>query len=154
MCPAVHAAVVEGMVIDPATQPFAQFYCVGRGLALQWAMPDDLETLTLRPTVIAGHRCEDDFVVIWRGMSIGRIRKASGAPHDTAQWTWSCRLHGRPQGSDERGSGADLDDAKAQFRIAWAQIRASLTDQDIANAHRIAEISTEALARYGRGHRR
>jgi hypothetical protein len=53
-----------------------------------------------------------------------------------------------------RGSGADLDDAKAQFRIAWAQIRASLTDQDIANAHRIAEISTEALARYGRGHRR
>ena len=43
---------------------------------------------------------------------------------------------------------------KRQFRIAWAQIRASLTDQDIANAHRIAEISTEALARYGRGHRR
>jgi hypothetical protein len=90
-------------------------------------MPDDPETLTLRPTVIAGHRCEDDFVVIWRGMSIGRIRKASGAPHDTAQWTWSCRLHGRPQGSDERGSGADLDDAKLQFRTAWAQIRASLT---------------------------
>ena len=118
------------------------------------AMPDDPETLTLRPTVIAGHRCNDDFVVIWRGMSIGRIRKASGAPHDTAQWTWSCRLHGRPQGSDERGSGADLDDAKAQFRIAWAQIRASLTDQDIANAHRIAEISTETLARYGRGHGR
>jgi hypothetical protein len=56
------------------------------------------------------------------------------------------------RGSDERGSGADLDDAKAQFRIAWAQIRASLTDQDIASAHRIAEISTEALARYGRGH--
>jgi hypothetical protein len=105
------------------------------------AMPDDPETLTLRPTVIAGHLCEDDFVVIWRGMSIGRIRKASGAPHDTAQWTWSCRHHGRPQGSDERGSGADLDDAKAQFRIAWAQIRASLTDQDIASAHRIAEIS-------------
>ena len=115
------------------------------------AMPDDPETLTLRPTVIAGHLCEDDFVVIWRGMSIGRIRKASGAPHDTAQWTWSCRLHGRPQSSDERGSGADLDDAKRQFRTAWAQIRASLTDQDIVNAHRIAEISTETLARYGRG---
>jgi len=30
-------------------------------------MPDDPETLTLRPTVIAGHLCEDDFVVIWRG---------------------------------------------------------------------------------------
>jgi hypothetical protein len=51
-------------------------------------------------------------------------------------------------------STAGLDDAKTQFRIAWAQIRASLTDQDIASANRIAEISTEALARYGRGHGR
>jgi hypothetical protein len=147
--------MVEGIVIDPATRPFARGLLRGpRAGASMAAMPDDPETLTLRPTVIAGHLCEDDFVVIWRGMSIGRIRKASGAPHDTAQWTWSCRLHGRPQGSDERGSGADLDDAKAQFRIAWAQIRASLTDQDIASANRIAEISTEALARYGRGHGR
>ena len=30
-----YAAVVEGMVIDPATQPFAEFYCVGPRLAFQ-----------------------------------------------------------------------------------------------------------------------
>jgi hypothetical protein len=40
--------MVEGMVIDPATQPFAEFNCVGQGLALQWAMP----ALTRRPQKI------------------------------------------------------------------------------------------------------
>jgi hypothetical protein len=43
-------------------------------------MPDDLEALALRPSVIAGHRCADDYGVIFRGMAIGRIMKASGVP--------------------------------------------------------------------------
>jgi hypothetical protein len=54
---------------------------------------------------------------------------------------------GRPQARNDRGSGfdPDLDDFKAQFREAWTRIRASLTDQDIADANGIAEISAEAL---------
>jgi hypothetical protein len=83
-------------------------------------MPDDLEALARRPTVIAGHRCADDFAVIWRAMSIGRIRKATGAPHE-APWSWSCHLHGRPQARNDRGCGVDLDDVKARFREAWAR---------------------------------
>jgi hypothetical protein len=110
----------------------------------------DSETLTLRATVIAGQRYADDFEVVWRGLPIGRIMLGAGAPHGKAQWSWSCHLHGMPQGSDDRGSAADLDDAKAKFRAAWARIRASLTEADIADAHGIAEISAEALARYGR----
>jgi hypothetical protein len=81
-------------------------------------------SLTLRVTAIAGHRCADDIAVIWRGVSIGRIRKATGARHDAPPWSWSCHVHGRPQGSNDRGSGADLGDAKAQFRKAWARIHA------------------------------
>jgi hypothetical protein len=50
--------------------------------------------------------------------------------------------------SDDRGTGVDLDDAKAKFKIAWARIRAGLTDDDIAAAHEIAEASAEALAQY------
>jgi hypothetical protein len=34
------------------------------------------ETLSLRATVIAGERCADDYAVIWRGMSIGRIKRS------------------------------------------------------------------------------
>jgi hypothetical protein len=43
-------------------------------------MPEDPETLALRATVIAGQRYADDFEVIWRGLSIGRIMRASGGP--------------------------------------------------------------------------
>jgi hypothetical protein len=58
--------------------------------------------------------------------------RGAGAPHDKPQWSWSCHLHGRPQGSDDRGTGVDLDDA------------------NIADAREIAEASAEALARYDR----
>jgi hypothetical protein len=63
-------------------------------------------------------------------------------------------VHGQPQGGDDRGSAANLVDAKARFKIAWARIRASLTDQDIADAKHIAALSAEALARYDRRHGR
>jgi len=46
----------------------------------------------------------------------------------------------------ESGTGTSL--GKAYFRTAWARIRAELTDADIATAHRYAEASAEALARY------
>ena len=62
------------------------------------------ETLTLSATAIAGQRHADDYAVIWRGMSVGRIMLGNGAPHDRPQWTWSCHVHGRPQGNDDRGS--------------------------------------------------
>jgi hypothetical protein len=64
------------------------------------------ETLTLRATAIAGERYTDDYAVIWRGMSVGRILLGSGAPHDRPQWTWFCHVHGRPQGGDDRGNAA------------------------------------------------
>jgi hypothetical protein len=106
------------------------------------------ETLTLRLTVIGGQRCADDYQVIWRGMSIGRIMRASGLPHDRPQWSWTCYLHGRPTSASDSGTGDGLDDCKAKFRAAWARIRAGLTDQDIAMAHRYSENSAAALARY------
>ncbi len=83
-------------------------------------------------------------------MSVGRIMLGNGAPHDRPQWTWSCHVHGRPQGGDDRGNAGDLDDCKLKFRKVWARIRASLTDQDIADAQQIAAVSAEALARYDR----
>jgi hypothetical protein len=36
------------------------------------------ETLTLRATAIAGERYADDYAVIWRGMSVGRIMLGNG----------------------------------------------------------------------------
>ena len=112
-------------------------------------MSDD-ETLILRTTVIAGIRYADDYAVVWRGLSIGRIMKAIGASSDKQQWAWNCYIHGRPSSAHDSGTGHDLDDVKAKFREAWARIRAGLTELDIARARHYAEASREALARYDR----
>ncbi len=141
----------ERQYFGSASSPTSRAICRIVLPALQWRMPAP-ETLTLRATAIAGQRYADDYAVIWRGMSVGRIMLGNGAPHDRPQWIWSCHVHGRPQGGDDRGNAANLVDAKARFKNAWARIRASLTDQDIADAKQIAALSAEALARYGRGH--
>lgn len=107
------------------------------------------ETLTMRPTVIGGERCQDDYEVLWRGMSIGRIRRAD-ASSQSELWAWTCWLGGRPCKADEAGGGASLDEAKAQFRKAWQRIRAEINEADIARARGYAERSAEALARYRR----
>jgi hypothetical protein len=112
-------------------------------------MLDDPETIALRVTVIGGQRYADDYTVIWRGLSIGRIMKASGVPSHIPQWSWNCYVHGKP-GASADGTGVDLDDCKVQFKVAWSRMRAGLTDDDIASAHRYAEASREALARYDR----
>lgn len=103
------------------------------------------EALTMRATVIGGERCQDDYEVLWRGLSIGRIRRANGSA-GTELWAWNCWLGGRPCKADEAGGSASLDDAKAKLREAWQRIRAGLTEADIARARGYAERSAEAMA--------
>jgi hypothetical protein len=102
----------------------------------------------------AGPVADPGYAVMWRGMSVGRIRLGNGAPHDQPQWAWSCHVHGRPQGGDHRGNAVDLVDAKARFKKAWTRIRASPADQDIADAQQISAVSAKALARYDQRHGR
>lgn len=110
------------------------------------------ETIALRATVIAGKRYADDYQVIWRGLSIGRIMQSSGVPAHLAQWSWSCSVHGKP-GASANGNRTDLDDCKAKFKTAWEPIRAGLTEDDIASALEYGENSQEAPARYDRKQR-
>jgi hypothetical protein len=59
-------------------------------------MSDD-ESLIMRTTVIAGIRYADDYAVVWRGLSIGRIMKAIGASSDKHPMGLEMlRPHGRP----------------------------------------------------------
>ena len=111
-------------------------------------MTDD-EALTLRVTVIDGERCANDYQVIWRGMSIGRIRRTSdvsGAP----QWVWNCYVNGRPCRADESGDAKSLDDAKVRFRTVWEGLRAGLSEMTSPERSGTTEASAEALARYAR----
>jgi len=90
------------------------------------------EPLTLRATVIGGKRWPDDYTVIWRGLTIGRIMLAPGL--HVPQWRWTCNFYGKPGGGGG-GSGADLADCKMRFRAMWASVKAGLTNDDIARAH-------------------
>lgn len=95
-------------------------------------MTDD-EAIALRGTVIGGQRYPDDYEVIWRGLPVGRIMRASGLPPHVPQWRWTCHIYGKPGGGN--GSGDRLEDCKRHFRTAWARLRAELTEADIARAH-------------------
>jgi hypothetical protein len=115
-------------------------------------MPDDPETIALRATVVDGKGYPDDYQVVWRGVSIGRIMKGTGSPNHAPQWWWECNdSYCRPPlGGGESGTGIDLYDCKARFKIAWAAIRSGRTDEELMRAFRNAEASAAALARYDR----
>ena len=55
----------------------------------------DNETITIDVTVIGGERYADDYTVIWRDLSIGRIRKNLGLPAHVDQWSWGCNTANR-----------------------------------------------------------
>jgi hypothetical protein len=113
----------------------------------------DNETITLRATKIGGHTYPDDYTVTWRGLRIGRIRKNPGLPAHLDQWSWGCNVYGEPPRRDDSGQGADLEDCKAKFKIAWARKCAGLTDRAITKARELQladELeSAPALGRFG-----
>ncbi len=94
----------------------------------------DNETIAIHLTKIVGKSYLDDYTVIWRGLPIGRIRKNPGLPAHVDQWSWGCNVCGQPSLSGDSGSGTDLEDCEAKFKLAWARIRVRLTDRDIAKA--------------------
>ena len=96
---------------------------------------DHLETIALRPTVIGGARQDDDFEVVWRGAQVGRIMQQDGGPH---RW-WACTVYGLPPTPNDRGPAINFKDCQVRFRLAWARIRPTLTDEAIQAATRHAE---------------
>jgi hypothetical protein len=87
------------------------------------------ETLTLRPTFIAG---DDDYQVFWRGLPVARIMRTGGVPSAGPLWWWGCTLPGRPLTGGDHGTCESLDDCEAAFKVAWDGIRSGLTHADIA----------------------
>src|SRR6478672_4761751 len=118
----------------------------------------DNETIVLHVTRIDGKSYRNDYTVMWRGLPIGRIRKNPGLPAHVDQWSWGCNVYGRPPHRDDGGQGADLEDCKAKFKIAWAAKCAGLTDRAIAKARELqlaGELeSTPALGRAADSHGR
>lgn len=98
-------------------------------------MTDDLEAISLRPTVVDGQAMADDYEVVWRGMPVGRIMKQLDSPH----WWWGCNVYGQPPGTNDRGPAINFKDCQVRFKLAWSRIRPALSEEAIEVAMRHAE---------------
>jgi hypothetical protein len=77
--------------------------------------PDD-EILHLRPTRIDGQRFADDYQVFWQDLPIERILKQDGIPSGRPAWWFGVDVYGKPQPSENRGTGATLKECQASLR--------------------------------------
>lgn len=57
----------------------------------------DAKHLTLRKMTLEGIPHDDDWLVMWRGLNIGRILKQSGVTMGVPAWFWGINVSGRPQ---------------------------------------------------------
>jgi hypothetical protein len=96
----------------------------------------DPDQLFLRPTVIGGDRLENDFVVIWDGISIGRILLQTGVPSGRPNWSWSLAFPHKPQDHAHRGLCSDRAECQRRFKVAWKAVHARLSPFDIEAARR------------------
>jgi hypothetical protein len=88
------------------------------------------DQLTMHATVIAGEKGKDDYVVIWNGITIGRVLKVAGVG-GRETWNWGVAF----QLPAHRGQAGDLDECKRGFKVIWSAIHRELTEADVATAH-------------------
>jgi hypothetical protein len=80
----------------------------------------------------------NDFVVLFEGRSVGRIRQADERYGHNPGWDWAINppLPIPPWGN---GSTDSFEQAKAEFRDAWERFYATLTPESIAHRHHIQD---------------
>lgn len=94
--------------------------------------------LRTQPTVIGGNKLKNDYIVTREGYSIGRIREAAERLGFNPGWTWSINPP-LPIPSWGTGFAKSLDEAKAEFRLAWVRFYAELTPEMIEHWHKTVE---------------
>ena len=99
--------------------------------------------LTLVPTVVAGSRIEDDYIVRWCGAHVGRIM-LNKLPAGV-KWEWMINIP-LPIPGGYRGLADSLEEAKEAFRGAWRGFHASTSAERLATA---VEASLHAQKRWG-----
>ena len=77
-----------------------------------------------------------DFAVLEGKQRIGRIRLAT--ERMPCVWLWSITVH--LSGGLPMGSAADIDTAKAEFKMAWKALKARTTPEQLAAAYKAMNI--------------
>lgn len=92
--------------------------------------------LSLRKMAFEDIEYDDDWLVIWRGLAVGRILKQSGIAYGKPNWFWTITYSGTVKPARGSGVATDLEDGKAGFKAAWAELQARLTDEEIERFRR------------------
>jgi hypothetical protein len=91
--------------------------------------------LTIGPTIIDGDKLEDDYVVREDGYGCGRIRLGFVAGPEQ-KWL---RYINPPVGPTRNATADTLQQAKEQWKAAWASVRPSMTDAQVAYWHELED---------------
>jgi hypothetical protein len=110
--------------------------------------------LALRPTVINGHKFDNDFAVIWTSEQfganrVGRIRLSSSSAwqrEDTWDWHINPPLPIPPWGN---GNARSLELAQAAFRRAFERFHHDTSDRQWGDAFAMQRASSERPNKLG-----
>ncbi|MGM4896978.1 hypothetical protein [Tardiphaga sp. 839_C3_N1_4] len=79
------------------------------------------DELRMRPTRLNGDVAgPNDYVVMWRGITVGRILQQPGTPVGKPNWFWGVNLPGQPQPTAHRGICSDIEECKRRFKVVWS----------------------------------
>ncbi|MBR1206634.1 MULTISPECIES: hypothetical protein [unclassified Bradyrhizobium] len=70
-------------------------------------------------------------MVIWDGISIGRIHRQQGMPRESAAVAWNVNFPVQPQQPWQRGHCVDVAECQRMVKLVWGAIRPTLTEEDI-----------------------
>jgi PilZ domain len=73
------------------------------------------------------------------------MMKQADGPH----WWWACTVYGLPPTPNDRGPAINYKDCQVRFRLAWARVKPTLTDETIEAATRHAQGLLEQQAAKG-----
>ena len=103
-----------------------------------------MTTLTICKTEIGGEILENDYTVKEDGYGCGRIRlgfMAGAKP----KWLWFVNPP-LPVPAAYTGTAGSFEAAKAQFKVAWEDFRATLTPERVAHWHELEDSVRERFA--------
>lgn len=94
------------------------------------------DQLSLRKMRFEDITYDDDYLVMWRGIAVGRILKQTGIPMGKPAWFWGINFDARPQTEAMRGMRRDLTECQQAFRDAWEIYRPQITEADFERVSR------------------
>jgi hypothetical protein len=97
---------------------------------------------------------QENWHIYYGDVHIGTIAVRAGAPNAVPQWEWSCGFYpGMAPGTQQSGTSATLEDARARFEGAWHLILPTLSDENFQAWRDQRDYTAEKYRRFDRGER-